>query len=353
MFYKMKARFIRSIAVIRIPSWVMMVFLMVAFLLSACSPLGNKPQNTLEVLKPVMVQETTLVEEDAAVEISSPTMIAAPAEQTPSAELPSPTYVLSVEPTETEAAPSPSQTPTADVRLLPKDWRNWPIVPTVSAHAIALYQSGVDVGNDPQKFSVIGDCQSVPEVFLGIYETDRYWLGDDYIYLSETIDYYLGSYSHESLAVKGGMSASTALSPLWADQGVCDSTESPVECELRVYQPSIVFINLGTNWRADASTVPYEKYLRQIVDMVVARGTLPILMTKADNVEGDFSINLITARVAYDYDVPLLNFWAAAQSLKHNGLDESTNFIYLTPEGWDRRNFVALQTLDAVRRQLE
>ncbi len=199
---------------------------------------------------------------------------------------------------------------------------------------------------------MIGDCQSVPEVFLGIYETDWYWLGDDYSYLQETIDAYPGSFSHESLAVKGGMSTSTALSPLWADQEKCSNNESPVECELRDYQPGIVFINLGTNWRADASTVPYEKYLRQIVDIVINHGTLPILLTKADNIEGDYSINLITAKVAYDYDVPLVNFWMAAQFLKNKGLDESTNYIYLTPDGWDRRNFVALESLDAIRRQI-
>jgi hypothetical protein len=244
-------------------------------------------------------------------------------------------------------------TPTVDTRLLPNDWRNWPIIPTLSENAYRIYERGLAAGNDPGRFSVIGDCQSVPEVFLGVYETDWYWLGEEYQYLQETIDAYPGSFSHESLAVKGGMSTSTALSPLWADQEKCGNTESPVQCELRDYQPSIVFINLGTNWRADASTVPYEEYLRQIVAIVIEHGTLPILLSKADNIEGDYSINLITAKVAYDNDVPLVNFWLAAQFLKNNGLDESTDNIYLTPTGWDRRNFIALEALDAVRRQIE
>jgi hypothetical protein len=248
--------------------------------------------------------------------------------------------------------PTLTPTATADLRPLPLQWRSWEIIGRVSPHAYELYKEGVENGNDPKIFSVIGDCQSIPEVFLGIYETDRYWLGENYQYLQETIDYYFGSFSRKSYAVKGGMSASTALSPLWADPEVCHNDESPVECELRIHKPSIVFINLGTNWRADASTVPYERYLRLIMDMVVKNNTLPILMTKADNVEGDFSINLITAKVAYDYDMPLLNFWLAAQSLENNGLDETLKNIYLTPDGWDRRNFVALQILDAVRKDL-
>ncbi len=268
-----------------------------------------------------------------------------------------PSLTATIRPSETPL-PSPTAsatsvvTPTADLRLLPADWRNWPIIPSLSPSAYQLYQSGLASGNDATRFSVIGDCQSVPEVFLGVYETDWYWLGEEYQYLQETIDAYLGSFSHESLAVKGGMSTSTALSPLWADQEKCNNNESPVACELRDYHPSIVFINLGTNWRADASTVPYEEYLRQIVDIVVAHGTLPILLTKADNIEGDESINLITAKVAYDYDVPMVNFWLAAQFLKNNGLDESTDNIYLTPTGWDRRNFVALEALDAIHRQI-
>ncbi len=263
-----------------------------------------------------------------------------------------PTPVLSTAVPTTKPTATIQVTPTEDTRLLPNDWRNWAIIPTLSPNAFQIYQKGLSMGNDPARFSVIGDCQSVPEVFLGIYETDWYWLGDDYSYLQETIDAYPGSFSHESLAVKGGMSTSTALSPLWADQEKCSNNESPVECELRDYQPSIVFINLGTNWRADASTVPYETYLRQIVDIVIEHGTLPILLTKADNIEGDFSINLITAKVAYDNDLPLVNFWMAAQYLKNKGLDEKKDNIYLTPDGWDRRNFVALEALDAVRRQI-
>lgn len=263
-----------------------------------------------------------------------------------------------LEPHGETATPSPSlsptqtSTPTPDVRPDPHQWSSWPVIPTVSARAREIYQDGLSKGNDPKSVSVIGDCQSEPNVFLGIYTTDRYFLGDDYQYLQETIDYYRDSFSRRSFGVRDGLSAPSALSTLWADPETCRSGETPVTCELRSHKPAIIFINLGTNWKPGASAKAYEDYLRQIVEQVIANGTLPILSTKADNIEGDHSLNLATAKVAHDYDVPLWNFWLAADSLPNHGLDADRENIYLTPEGWDRRNFTALQTLDAIRRAL-
>ena len=209
------------------------------------------------------------------------------------------------------------------------------------------------MGVTANTFSVVGDCQSTPDVFLGIYATNRYYLGKADQYLQETINVFHDSFQHDSAAVRDGLSAPSALDPLWADPSRCKSNESPLACELRLSRPMIVFVNLGTNWKAGASADAYEGYLRKIVDMIIASGGLPILTNKSDNVEGDHSINLATAKVAYDYDIPLMNFWLAADRLPNHGLDPNRDNIYLTPEGWDVRNYVALQTLDSVWRTLK
>jgi len=289
--------------------------------------------------------------------------IAHPLDTATAASAPTQTPAPSLSPTATltpSVTPTPSNTPTitptftatTDTRPDPYYWSTWPIVPTVSGVAAQIYQRGISAGNDPHIFSVVGDCQSEPNVFMGIYETNRYSLGDTYQYLQETIDYYKGSFSRKSLAVRDGMSAPTALSALWADKDACQADESPVACELRVRKPSIMFINLGTNWLPGASAEVYGKYLRQIVDIVIANGTLPVLSTKADDVEGNHGINKVTAQIAHDYDIPLMNFWAAAQTLPNGGLDPNRNNVYLSTDGWDRRNFSALETLDALRRAL-
>jgi len=271
--------------------------------------------------------------------------LAAPVE--PSATLePSATVVL---PTATIAIPATATpdpaAPTAAPRLEPDYWGGWPIVPTASARARELYILGVQRGNNPYAFSTIGDCQSEPNVFLGIYETDRYNLGN-FQYLQTTIDHFRGSFTRTSAAVKDGMSVASVLAPLWADPNQCEANETPVACELRVHKPAIMFINLGTNWNGGAES--YEKYLREVVDLVIAAGSVPVLTTKADNVEGDNSLNLATARVAYDYDLPLMNFWLASNDMPNHGLDADRENIYLTPDAWDRRNFYALVTLDAL-----
>ncbi len=245
----------------------------------------------------------------------------------------------------------PTGTPTPDTRLDPKAWSSWPVVPTVSGRAKEIYQAGMALGNDPHSYSTIGDCQSEPNVFLGIYDTNRYFFakGDDY--LQETVNFYKNVFARQSLAVRDGLSAPSALSATWADAKSCQVNENPVQCDLRVHKPAVMFINLGTNWRADASTDAYEKYLRQIVELVIANGTVPVLSTKADNVEGGNRINLATVRVAHDYDVPLWNFWVTAQYLPNHGLDKSRKDVYLSVEAWDARNYSALKVLDHLRRE--
>lgn len=275
------------------------------------------------------------------------------ASQTPSATpLPSNTPLPSATP-----SPSPTATPiptvTPDTRLDPNSWASWPVIPTVSARAREIYLAGMAAGNDPRSFSSIGDCQSEPAVFLGIYDTKRYILGKDDQYLQETIDFFAGKFGRQSLAVRDGLSAPSALSVQWAYADKCHANENPVQCDLRVHKPAIVFINLGTNWRADASVDAYEKYLRQIVELVIANGTVPVLSTKADNVEGGNRINLATARVAHDYDVPLWNFWLTAQYLTDKGLDKTRKDVYLTVEAWDARSYTALKILDRLRRDFQ
>ena len=244
-------------------------------------------------------------------------------------------------------------TPTPDTRPDPKYWSSWPVIPTLSAAARQIYEHGIALGNNPHVFSSIGDCQSAPNVFMGSFETSQSVLGPQDVNLKQTVLYFAGSFSRQSLAVHDGLSPASALSPLWADRTVCGSDESPVACELRIRKPSIMFVNLGTNWKAGASAAPYEAYLRQIIDLLIAHGTLPILSTKADNVEGDHSLDLATAKVAHDYDIPLWNFWLASDTLPNHGLDASRANVYLAPLAWGPRNYSALQVLDSIWRALD
>ena len=114
-----------------------------------------------------------------------------------------------------------------------------------------------------------------------------------------------------------------------------------------------MFVNLGSNWIQGVSTEVYYGYLTDIVDRLIEQGILPILSSKADNVEGDWTINEITARVAREYDLPFYNFWAVAQTLPHKGIDPGRDGIHLSMQAWGVRSLYALKTIYAVGQKLE
>ena len=106
---------------------------------------------------------------------------------------------------------------------------------------------------------------------------------------------------------------------------------------------------MGTNWK-NSSAEAYEKYLRQVVDYSIERGVVPILSAKIDNVEGDHSINKVTAAVAHDYDLPYWNLWLAADNLPNHGLDSDRGNIYFSVDAQYLREISGLRALDAVWR---
>lgn len=264
-------------------------------------------------------------------------------------------------PTATHVIPTASQTPKPP---LEKDaWKQMPAVPAGVSDAMReVYRRGLSMGNDPARFSVIGDCQNVSSYFLAVFEKPgEYDLGEEYAYLQPTIDYYQGSFSRVSVAVKGGFNAAAVISPLRADPKVCNPNESPLDCELRLWRPSVVFVSMET-WWSQKPEEEYAKYMRRVLDRILEAGAVPIIATKADNLEGDHAINATVAQLAYEYDIPLWNFWAAVQPLPDHGL--SPDGFHLTfarnffddptrmMNAWPWRNLTALQTLDVVRRGL-
>ncbi len=258
---------------------------------------------------------------------------------------------------------APASTATLKPPLAKDAWMQMPAVPTgISDDMREVYWRGLEMGNDPQRFSVIGDCQNVSSYFLSVFERPgEFSLGDEYADLQATIDYYRGSYSRQSLAVKGGFNVASILSPLRADPKHCNKNESPLDCELRTWKPSVVFVSMETWWSEKPAEV-YDTYMRHVIERILAAGAVPIIATKADNLEGDNSINATVAQVVYDYEIPLWNYWAAIQPLPNHGL--SPDKFHLTfarnffddpvrmKSAWPWRNLTALQTLDAVRRAL-
>ena len=246
------------------------------------------------------------------------------------------------------ATPQPiiQPSPTA-IPLNPEAWKDWPELPVVSAELREIYRQGVAMGNNPHAFSVLGDCQSQPDVFMGVFDSDPQLVEQLPLNLRQTVRNFSGSFDRYSPAVKDGTTEGALLYALWNDnkENTCEYGETPLECELRVHNPSIVFIHVGTHWEARNRI-----YLNKIIDRILEHRAVPVLVTKADNLELDERINRTYAEVALERDLPLWNFFGSVQHLPNNGMKDE---MYLSDEALIIHRNSALEALDAVWRAVK
>lgn len=263
------------------------------------------------------------------------------------------TPLTTKEPTLEIATDTPQKAPTYS----PDTWQNMPIVPEVGDRVLAIYRKGLELGNNPRAFSKVGDCGSTPAWFLGNFDlSEKYYSLGDHQYLKPIIQEFQGSFERTSLAAKSGFNASSIFAPIWANREYCQPGESPLECEYRTHRPMFAIITLGTNdiWHQE----DFEPQMRKIIETSIENGIIPILSTKADNLEGDHYINATIAKLAIEYDIPLWNYWLAVQPLPNHGLQKDGAHLTWGPTkfddpqalqtAWTIRNLTALQVLDVV-----
>lgn len=253
----------------------------------------------------------------------------------------------------------PTGTPLAtEVPLDASTWKTWPVVPALSSTMLDVYAHGQQIGRDPHVVSIVGDCESSSDWFLKDFAKDeRFYDLGPYQDLQETIDFFKPSLGYASYAALRGATATTVLTPLWADPKACNQGETPLGCEYRVHNPAFAIIALGTNDIHKGEQ--FEPKMREIIEYTLTQGIIPILVTKADNLEGDERINFAIATLAAQYHLPVWNFWAAVQPLPGHGLqDDGAHLTFASnffdePEklqsAWPVRNLTALQVLEAMR----
>jgi hypothetical protein len=232
------------------------------------------------------------------------------------------------------------------------------VIPRLSTEALAVYRRGLELGNQPNVFAKVGDCNSENGRFLVMFEDPAlYSLGGRYAYLQSTIDFYAGSWGRTSVAAQSGFSPAAVMDPIFADPAVCRADEGPLQCEYRLLRPSVALIALGTHYAP--TMAQYEADLRAVIEESMRLGVVPILATKADDVEGGDRINPIIRRLADEYRMPLWDFWLAAQQLPNGGLNsDGIHPSYARPvfddpwtmqQGWPWRNLTAVLALDSLR----
>jgi hypothetical protein len=231
------------------------------------------------------------------------------------------------------------------------EWKDLPVIPIVNSNIRDIYKNGLLLGNDPHTFSIFGDCQSRPDDFLGVFDTDPLALENLSPELRETVINFTGSFDRESPTSQDGTTPGALLWDQWhrGEYG-CTFAETPVDCELRINRPSFVIIQIGTHFESRNTD-----YLRRIISQLIDAGVVPILATKADNREFDNRVNRDMALLATEFDLPLWNFWAALSDLPNRGLyvmdgREEQGAVYLDEEATERHHITGLQMLNAVWR---
>jgi hypothetical protein len=309
----------------------------------------KSPKLQTHLIKPVLVGCLLLSSLTACNLPSATSSVPSPFASSPTTSSPTPDLVITL-----------TSTP-----LHPDFWQKLPVIPdSISNRVREIYRLGQTLGNSPYVFSRIGDCASAAPAFLVGFD-HTYNLGE-YKYLQPAIDYFQTSFDRPSLAAKGGLNTSELLTSLWNNEA-CNRDEILLDCQYRIDRPSFAFISVGTNEAYTVHRDPesFERNLRIILDDTISKGIIPILDTKADNIEGDNSINTTIARLAIEYELPFWNFWLAVQALPNQGMSDSvrlnsisyTNYTdFSNPKsldyGMQMRNLTALRMLDFLRKKL-
>jgi hypothetical protein len=293
---------------------------------------------------------------------STPSLTPSISPTTPVAATPTaPAAVETVAPIATRAATQvataagPAGTPAPTANVAPPVVSVSGVLPVITSAHKQVYRNSVAAGKDLKMFAVVGDCNSQPSVYVRRVATGEFDLAAQPASLRETAGLFSQSFSRVSLAAGGGFTAAALNDPVWADGALCGTTQTPFECEVWVSRSSVVFIQIGTGdqyaWR------DFERNLRPLIQHALSKSVLPVLLTKADDLESRDGgappqfINDVVRRVAREYGVPLIDFWLATRALPNNGLlDEGDLDFHLSPAGMDLHIRLTLEVLDAIRR---
>ena len=263
-------------------------------------------------------------------------------------------------PAATETVQPTPTAPTVTINGMPAD--QFIIMPSETRDNVRLIsKTGADLGRNPGVFSILGDSLIATPQSLAKWDGDDYILGD-YAFLQPAIDQYAGSFGRYGASVRVGLHSWSVFDPLWADKEFCNANEDVLACEIRLNNPSVMIIFLGSN---DAgSPGGFNVNYRQLVEALIEQGIVPILATKADRFEGGDNVNNeIIRQIAADFHVPLLEFDLLADTLPGRGLSsDNVHLTYLEPldysspeifsVGYPVHNLASLMILDAVRQEI-
>lgn len=266
----------------------------------------------------------------------------------------------------------------------PYDLERYPVIPEIDismqARLRRVHAFGLLKGVRPEVFSFVGDSITASHAFMDELATDEVNYGE-YLWLAEQVAAYREVEMHtvegityspltmENFSVLSGWKVTDVLDPgsrFW--EPLCESDETPLECELRNSLPAVTLVMIGTVDVLDTSIDEYEHYVDTVVEIILSYGSIPVLSTLPPNLADEESMeavpeyNRVLLKVAEKHEIPVWNYWRALSDLPNQGMSSdgvhpSSAFsdggtAIFTAEGlqfgFNVRNLTALQVLDTI-----
>jgi hypothetical protein len=237
-------------------------------------------------------------------------------------------------------------------------------ISNVTSTARRIYQNGQALGNRANVFSKVGDSITASAFFLYPIGYGQFNPGA-HEQVSGAVSAFRDSFTRNSVAAAPGWTAVQLLTP----GSPCGSQITPLACEYQLNKPAVALIMIGTNDSGSGSAGVFAEQLRQVVQVTIDAGVVPVLSTIPPKRIDDFqntqvdAFNRVIRQTAVQFDVPLWDYYAQMVRLPNAGMDADGLHPSVPPDGstgvfsaanlqygYTVRNMGALYVLDVMRR---
>ncbi len=231
-----------------------------------------------------------------------------------------------------------------------------PVLPDLNqilANLGNIFNNGVAMGNSAQVFTLAGDDVFATRFSAGLplltpFGTAQFNLGENGD-LQTVINWYTAitladgtnTFVHEAQAIGTGWRSYDMLDPNRVNQSLCPGGTSVLACELQAVKPAIMIISVGANDALDPGRDMnlFRNDLQQIINTVIANGTIPVLMTTLPRADGMvtqeqlIAINEQIVDAATANMIPLINVYRGLSELPNAGLNGDNVSPSVSPNG--------------------
>jgi hypothetical protein len=270
---------------------------------------------------------------------------------------------------------SAARADTSDLDAMRRMLRGVPILAGFDTPQVrAIAARGREIGARLDVFTVVGDSNSVSGDFLRPLVLENYCTWGAFSSLQAAVRHYSASpdgtarssFSRQSITTQMGFNSAAARDPFRANNPRCNRGESPLTCEMRVTQPAAAIIMLGGKDVGRMSIDTWRGNMSALVDEIIAAGAVPVLTTfvvlpERDVYPASLAFNAVLVEIAAERGTPLINLWAAAETLPDHGIAADRTHLRTQPgrfcdfDGGERiyggtlRNLLTLGALDLLR----